>query len=290
MILNENPTYYDLLEVPPDASPQEIRSAYLRAKAAYRKDSVALYTLITEEETELLLRQIEEAYQILSHPEKRRDYDRNHGLLSVDEAALSRSRPARNQKIVSIDRVPPMESTSKGDDLLIPPSTDFTSDQPRSSGSHGLFGSGEAPLPPSQSGVPGATLGIEHAASQLETLSGASSAHVPRNEAPAPMPPSVVISVGDKSIQLEIEAETEWKGSFLKRVREAKKISLEELSDFTKVSRTYITAIEEENYLKLPAPVYLRGFVTQIAKYLKLPHEKVAAAYMNRYQLSRVNK
>jgi cytoskeletal protein RodZ len=56
------------------------------------------------------------------------------------------------------------------------------------------------------------------------------------------------------------------------------------MSATTKVTKTYLIAIEEENYSKLPAQVYIRGFVSQIAKVLKLSSEKVASSYILRYQ------
>ena len=55
MLSDESPNLYDLLEVAPDATPQEIRAAYTRAKSAYKKDSVALYSLMSAEETEQVL-------------------------------------------------------------------------------------------------------------------------------------------------------------------------------------------------------------------------------------------
>ncbi len=50
MLLNEYSTLYDVLDLKPDASAEDIRDAYMRTKAAYNKDSVALYTLISPEE------------------------------------------------------------------------------------------------------------------------------------------------------------------------------------------------------------------------------------------------
>ncbi len=120
--LDEERTYYDLLEVSPDATPQEIRSAYLRVKAAYRKDSVALYSLMDESETEDLLGRIESAYQVLSNPDARRDYDKKHG------SSLT-APPTPLAQVVSIDRVPPMESASE--ELLVAPATDFTQPETR---------------------------------------------------------------------------------------------------------------------------------------------------------------
>lgn len=94
----------------------------------------------------------------------------------------------------------------------------------------------------------------------------------------------------DSALLQEIQQETEWKGTFLRKIRDARKVSVEEIADFTKISKSYILAVEEDNYSKLPAAVYLRGFVTQISKFLKLPHDKVASAYMARYNQAKSEK
>jgi cytoskeletal protein RodZ len=82
----------------------------------------------------------------------------------------------------------------------------------------------------------------------------------------------------------------EWKGEFLKKVRETRRVSIEELSEFTRISKTYLKAIEDEDYKHLPAAVFLRGFIVQVAKKLKIPHEKVANAYIARYRANRPEK
>lgn len=261
MILADDLTYYDLLELSTDASPQELRAAYLRAKAAYKKDSPALYTLITEEETEELLHRIEEAYQVLSNPERRRAYDRNHGLVQVeDEITLTGSRPGRNQKIISIDRVPPMESSSSDADILIPPSTDF-----------------------------GATPSESSIRDTRAAPAAASTPVAPRAAIPSPIRHSSDPN-NDAALAQEIAQETEWRGQAIRKVRESRRVSVEELAEFTKISRTYLLAIEEENYARLPASVYLRGFLSQIAKYLKIPVDKVTNAYLSRVAQARVDK
>ena len=76
----ERKNYYEVLEIPVSATPQEIERSYVRAKNAYSGDSVALYSLLTPQECADVLSQIEEAYAILGFPEKRREYDRVRGL------------------------------------------------------------------------------------------------------------------------------------------------------------------------------------------------------------------
>jgi cytoskeletal protein RodZ len=69
-------------------------------------------------------------------------------------------------------------------------------------------------------------------------------------------------------------------GAFLKMVREYKRVSQEEIMDRLKISKNYLAALEEDNIAKLPANVFVRGFVIQYAKTLKLDHDKIAGAYM----------
>lgn len=236
-------TLYDVLDLKPDASPQEIREAYLKIKATFNRDSLALYTLIDSHEREDMLVQLERAYQILSHPDRRREYDRSHGQIGEDPfqqappTGPAPSTPAR--QVVSIDRVPPMDATESSGDLeqlMIAPSTD--------PGFGNLRQERETRIP---------------SAELSESM-------------PAP-PPS--------------ETRSDWSGPELKRVRESRRLSLEELSGLTKISKTYLNALEAENFNKLPAPVFVRGFITQVAKALKLPADQVAISYMTRYNTAK---
>lgn len=67
--------YYQLLNVDRSASLQEIERAYELCKATYRTDSIAYYSLLTEEERQRILNRIEEAYANLKDPTKRKNYD-----------------------------------------------------------------------------------------------------------------------------------------------------------------------------------------------------------------------
>jgi len=67
--------YYELLEIRPDASNLDIINAYRRAMLAYRNDSLATYSLYDDGEADRIRTEIEQAYQILSNPEKRLAYD-----------------------------------------------------------------------------------------------------------------------------------------------------------------------------------------------------------------------
>lgn len=77
---NDGQTYYELLEVKPNAGPSEIYSAYQRARTTYSPNSPALYSMFTPEEAKQLMALIEEAYQTLSHQARRKEYDVKIGL------------------------------------------------------------------------------------------------------------------------------------------------------------------------------------------------------------------
>ncbi len=84
------------------------------------------------------------------------------------------------------------------------------------------------------------------------------------------------------AFEREIASQTNFDGPFLNRVRQYKKISLEQIVKETRISRTYLKAIEADDFASLPAPVFLRGFVIQFARYLGLNENLVASSYMAR--------
>jgi hypothetical protein len=77
----EGQTYYELLEVTPQAGPADIYNAYQRARSTYSPSSPALYSIFTPQEAQQLMALIEEAYQTLSHQARRREYDAKLGLI-----------------------------------------------------------------------------------------------------------------------------------------------------------------------------------------------------------------
>ena len=73
-----------------------------------------------------------------------------------------------------------------------------------------------------------------------------------------------------------------WTGEALRRVREARGITVQQIAERTKVTRYHVENIEAERYGALPAPVYLRGILLTIARELRLDGQKVARAYLER--------
>lgn len=85
----------------------------------------------------------------------------------------------------------------------------------------------------------------------------------------------------------EINSETDFTGKLLSKVRESQGIEIEEIAEHTKISSAHLRAIEAEDYESLPALVYARGFVQQLAKYLKLDPAQVTRTYLRRMRQSR---
>lgn len=82
----------------------------------------------------------------------------------------------------------------------------------------------------------------------------------------------------------EINAETEFSGALLKKVRESQGTELEEIAGRTKISINYLRAVEGEDFAKLPALVYTRGFVHEIARCLDLDPTQVTRTYLKRFR------
>lgn len=81
-----------------------------------------------------------------------------------------------------------------------------------------------------------------------------------------------------------ITPDTEFGGALLRAVRESQGTSLHQISERTKVGINYLRCIEEDEFGQLPAAVYVRGFVTEFAKCLKLDPDQVSQSYLRRYK------
>jgi len=68
-------------------------------------------------------------------------------------------------------------------------------------------------------------------------------------------------------------------GENLRREREMRGVTLEEISAATKVSVRFLHALEAEDFSKLPSGIFTRGFIRAYAKYLGLDEERVLAEY-----------
>ena len=68
-------------------------------------------------------------------------------------------------------------------------------------------------------------------------------------------------------------------GRYLKTARESQSLSLEQVSDSTRIRKNLIQAIEEDRYDLLPPPVYVKGFLTSYAAFLGLDPNEIIRKY-----------
>lgn len=75
-----------------------------------------------------------------------------------------------------------------------------------------------------------------------------------------------------------------WNGEALRKVRNYKRVSLQQLSEVTKINPFYLNAIEEMEPFNLPASVYVRGYIKEYARALQLPWDIVVSSYMRDFE------
>jgi len=68
-------SHYEILEIGPEASSEEVERAYRLACSTWGEDSLASYSLYGEEEAEAIRERVELAYRVLSDPAQRSAYD-----------------------------------------------------------------------------------------------------------------------------------------------------------------------------------------------------------------------
>ena len=205
----EDQTLYEVLEIDPGASDEEIRRSYRRAKEMYAPESMVVCGLFAAERLAVVQQRIEEAHDTLLDPEKRRAHD----VRLFPDGIPARATPVQ-----------------------------------------GLPAAIERPRPSNSSPVPART---------------------------DDTPPRTV------SEEPAVTADSEFTGTLLRRIREARGIDLLEIAQRTKVGLPHLKNIEDERYSALPAPVYLRGFLVGYARYLRLDVDQVTRTYLSRYHKAR---
>jgi curved DNA-binding protein CbpA len=193
--------FYELLEVPPDATLQEIARAYKIARSTYQPSSTATYSVFSDEENQEILGKIEESYTVLSDARLRREYD----------ARLGRQR---------------MEAEREPSPVEVAPVRSRTNAQ--------------------------AAYALQSPESDMEL---------------------------EESIEPE---DGVYDGAVLRRIRLSRGVEIEEIAEVTKINKTYLRFIEEDRYHDLPAPVYVRGFLAQYARCLRLDPRGVTESYLER--------
>ena len=255
---------YEILDVPFDATAAAIAEAVERAQALHAPGSLATYTLMDPDEELLVSRLIEEARVTLLDPVARARYDER--ITGPDEVAPPPAPPASPAADAAIrlawPELPPVIPAAR-----TPPDEDWE-DEPRAPAAVSPALPAAEPASPSPPARPPPILLSREVASAPPA-------------APATTPvPMVLPSPGPAAIP--VPDDTTWSGEVLRKIREARGITLQQISERTKVTRHHIENVEADRFELLPAAVYLRGILLSVARELRLDGQKVARSYLER--------
>jgi hypothetical protein len=90
----------------------------------------------------------------------------------------------------------------------------------------------------------------------------------------------------DPNFEKEFKSTEDVDGKLLLKVRLYKQMNLEQISNETRISKSYLSAVETNDYQALPAGVFVRGFVVQMARVLGMDEQRTANLYMKKYKAS----
>ncbi len=82
----------------------------------------------------------------------------------------------------------------------------------------------------------------------------------------------------------EAEGDSVSFGTWLRRQRELREVSLREIAEASKISLRYLEAFEKDRFDILPAPVFTQGFLRQYARYVGLDGDDVVNSYLRARQ------
>ncbi len=268
---------YEILEVPRDAPADEVERAYERAKALYGPGSLATYTLMDPDEAALLARRIEEARAVLLDPVMRAGYDAGLAPEKGRDGRAGRPLPP----VIPPVKAPPAQLGRAAQRVQAAPAAqaDGAASRPAAPAS-----SGSPPEPPAATVAIPAPAAEGHSVGEASGPQQAAEPPVIQPAAPSPPVPSradpVRPSPSSPHPGYAIPESGPWTGEVLRRVREARGLTLQQIAERTKVTRHHLENIEADRYVKLPAAVYLRGILMSLAKELRLDGQRVARSYL----------
>jgi DnaJ-class molecular chaperone len=202
--------YYEMLDIKPDASALEIRSAYNTALQMYQSDSLVSYSFFSQEERFKILALLEKVYLTLINEAQRARYDNELNLSGVVGFAEKSAAVKKPVNIFDLNRQGTNSLTRK------------------------------------------------HQNAELK------------------------IKISQSQLLGEILSRQNIKGADLRAIREELGVTIETVHQETKIRLDYLNFMEEDRTEKLPAAVFLKGFVKAYLRSLCIEQtDGISASYMN---------
>jgi curved DNA-binding protein CbpA len=284
--------FYQLLGIDAGARPEDVRAAYqtrlgelVRRMRAARKQGADVTVLEAQERT------LREAMQVLSDPVRRRRYDAYRTAMDSDVSlegdtlwAHARDALVDPAAAVAVQVLARLTTLPVGAPFRHAPSVPARRYGPALADNvMPEFTDPRAPMNP----IPG--LSVPAAASDLEPLfpSGGGRQSPDHSEesvlhdAGWDMPGESGPPVRPLDEVARLHGRFGSDGRFLKAVREHRGLSLEGVSEATKISVRYLKAIEDNAYDSLPAATFVRGYLREFSRVLALEApETIVEGYM----------
>ena len=280
------PSFYERLGVPDGASEEQIREGYHRTLAKLVKKlrqagaSGGDVGLVEGERD-----QVREAFEVLTDDVRRRRYDllrrRDEDGLDGDLAKALEPALVDPTAAAAVEVVRSLTNLDVGEPFTAPESERTEPVPPPIQVPRVSMPSMPAPRPPTAVSL----------LSQQEREDRAEAA-----VAPVPEPPSIGISIVPRSPGVVIPDAPDLDGlarnlghdgRYIAKVRASKNMDLATLSNETKIAQRYLTAIEDNAFDRLPAPVFVRGYLREIASVLSIDEAALVDGYMALYEQNR---
>jgi len=201
--------YYEMLDIKPDASAPEIRSAYNAALQMYQPDSLVSYSFFSQEERNKILALLEKAYLTLINEAQRAGYDNELNPSGVSGDAEKSAAVKKPVNIFDINRQ-----------------------------------------------------GFSSVARKNQNA-------------------ELKIKISQSRSIPEILSRQEIRGADLRAIRNELGAAIETIQQETKIRLDYLNYLEDDKTEKLPAAVFIKGFVRAYLKSLCIePADEISARYM----------
>jgi flagellar biosynthesis protein FlhG len=244
--------YYDILRVSRAATRQDVVKAYEQIKEAFGPQSMAVYSLVEEEERRSIMDKIEKAFSVLTDDVRRAKYN-----AQIDRPTDANDADQHKEELPSDESKEiktAVKQKSYGEEFVdTPRATEASTPDPANKSAKTDEPSKQEP-------------GKDKSGDESPTT---------KKKTGLPFDPSKF---------------SDFDGKALKQIREALEIDLSDVCDKTKIGKTFLQFLEDNKYEYLPAEVYVKGFVKQIAAMYGLNSAKVAESYIALYKKGTAKK